>query len=216
MYRYRRHRRNSFSFIAALLIVIGAVAVYLAFERLGRLTPTLTAPTHTPVPPTQIAVNATAQPTAPPTPSRKLPFRVAAARINLLADIVPLYFDMSLDTWNLSYLYDQAGHLEGTANMDEGGNFVLAGHVELGDGKPGPFARLSELQQGDLISIFRERSATTEVVQYVVTEVLTVAPNDFSVIRNRGYEELTLITCKDWDAQMRDYLKRVVVRARRL
>jgi LPXTG-site transpeptidase (sortase) family protein len=215
MYRYRSRRSNSLNPLAALLIVIGVVAVYLAFDRLSRpqslaqATPTVAQPTQT-----QVVMAATAQ--ATPTPSRKLPFRVAAANVNLLADIVPLYFDMSIDTWNLSYLYNQAGHLEGTANLDEGGNFVLAGHVELGDGLPGPFARIGELRQGDLISIFRENAANTEIVRYAVTEVLIVAPDDFSVIRNRGYEELTLITCADWDAQKRDYLKRVVVRARRL
>lgn len=214
MYRYRRRRNNSLNPLAALLILIGVIAVYLAFERLSRPPLPVVPPTHTAPPPTQVALSATAPPM--PMPSRKLPFRVVAANVNLLAEIVPLYFDMSLDTWNLSYLYDQAGHLEGTANLDEGGNFVLAGHVELGDGKPGPFARIGELRKGDLISVFRENSATTEIIQYSVTEVLIVSPDDFSVIRNRGYEELTLITCTDWDAQRHDYLKRVVVRARRL
>ncbi len=214
MYRYRPRRKNAFNPLAALLILIGAVAIYLAFERLNRPPAPLAAPTQAPPAPTQLASRPTAQATA--TPRRKLPFRVAAANVNLLAEIVPLYFDMNLDTWNLDYLYNQAGHLEGTANLDEGGNFVLAGHVELGDGKPGPFARLGELRPGDLISIFREDSATTEVIRYSVTEVLTVSPDDFSVIRNRGYEELTLITCTDWDARKYDYLKRIVVRARRL
>lgn len=213
MYRYRSRRSNPLNPLAALLIVIGVVAVYLAFDRLNHPQP-LAQATPTIAQPTQAVATATAQ--ATPLPSRKLPFRVAAANVNLLAEIVPLYFDMSLDTWNLSYLYNQAGHLEGTANLDEGGNFVLAGHVELGDGLPGPFARIGELRPGDLISVFRENAVNTEVIQYAVTEVLIVAPDDFSVIRNRGYEELTLITCADWDAQKRDYLKRVVVRARRL
>ncbi len=214
MYRYRPRRRNSLSPLATLLIIFGAVAVYLAFETINRRLPT-TQPTPTNLPPTQIAV-ALGQPSHTPTPIRKLPFRVAAANVNLLAEIVPLYFDMNLDTWNLNYLNANAGHLEGTANLDEGGNFVLAGHVELGDGVAGPFARIGEMRVGDIISVFRENSATTEVIRYAVTEVLIVAPNDFSVIRNRGYEELTLITCADWDAQRYDYLKRVVVRARRL
>jgi len=215
MYRYRSRRGNPLNPLAALLIVIGVVAVYSAFDRLNRpQPPAQAAPTRVQPTQTQVAVAAAAQ--ATPLPSRKLPFRVAAPSVNLLADIVPLYFDVSIDTWNLSHLYNQAGHLEGTANLDEGGNFVLAGHVELGDGLPGPFARIGELRQGDLISVFRENAADTQIVRYVVTEVLTVAPDDFSVIRNRGYEELTLITCADWDAQKRDYLKRVVVRARRL
>ncbi|PJF35655.1 MAG: hypothetical protein CUN49_09475 [Candidatus Thermofonsia Clade 1 bacterium] len=209
---YRSRRSKSLNPLVALLIVIGVVAIYSAFERLNRQVPALL-PTPTAAP-TQNAAVLSAQPTS--TPKRALPFRIAAANVNLLAEIVPLYFDMTLDTWNLNYLYNQAGHLEGTANLDEGGNFVLAGHVELGDGMPGPFARIGELRKGDLISIFRENSATTEVLQYAVTDVLIVPPNDFSVIRSRGYEELTLITCTDWDAQQRDYLKRVVVRARRL
>ncbi len=213
MYRYRPRRGNSLNPLAALLIVIGVVAIYLAFERLNQRLPA-GLPTPTVIPPTAAAALPTAQPS--PLPSRQLPFRVAAPSVNLLAEIVPLYFDMRIDTWNLDYLYNQAGHLEGTANLDEGGNFVLAGHVELGDGQPGPFARIGELRKGDLISIFRDNSAAAEVILYAVTDVLIVAPNDFSVIRNRGYEELTLITCTDWDAQKYDYLKRVVVRARRL
>jgi hypothetical protein len=55
MYRYRSRRGNSLNPLAALLIVIGVVAVYLAFDRLSRpqplaqATPTVAQPTQTQV-----------------------------------------------------------------------------------------------------------------------------------------------------------------------
>src|SRR5579859_2546127 len=98
--------------------------------------------------------------------------------------------------------------------MGQGGNFVLAGHVELKDGSKGPFAELKQLANGDRITIIGNAQPHPIVRQYIVTEVGKVVPTDFDVIRNHGYEELTLITCDDWDQKSQMYNTRVIVHAR--
>jgi len=91
---------------------------------------------------------------------------------------------------------------------------VLAGHVELKDGKPGPFANIHSLSPGDPIAIVSDAPGTPIIMRYQVTEVMVVEPDDLNVIRNHGYEELTLVTCQGWDERTRSYNKRVIVHAR--
>jgi len=107
-----------------------------------------------------------------------------------------------------------AGHLEGTAGLKQGGNFVLAGHVEMKDGSAGPFAEIDKLHIGDDISILSNHPGNPVVMSYIVTGIEHVKPDDIKVIRNHGYEELTLITCADWDPSDKTYHTRVVVHAR--
>jgi hypothetical protein len=53
--------------------------------------------------------------------------------------------------WNLSWLQDQVGWLNGTAYPMLNGNSLLTGHVVNADGKPGIFARLKELGVGEQV-----------------------------------------------------------------
>jgi LPXTG-site transpeptidase (sortase) family protein len=104
--------------------------------------------------------------------------------------------------------------LQGTPEMGQGGNFVLAGHVELKDGSRGPFADIHRLQPGDVITILSDTQPEPSVRAYLVTDLRKVQPQDFGVIRNHGYEELTLVTCDDWDIRTQAYASRVIVHAR--
>ena len=146
--------------------------------------------------------------------SNTVQLRIVSPKASLSTTITELYFAPNGDNWDLNYLEGFAGHLEGTPELGKGGNYVLAGHVELKDGVPGPFINIHKLVPGDDIMIYSEMASQPYVVRYKVTEVKNVGPDDISVIRNRGFEELTLITCSDWDQKSEQYLTRVIVHAK--
>lgn len=56
--------------------------------------------------------------------------------------------------WDLTWLSDQAGYLEGTAYPGLSGNTALTGHIYLADGTPAQFNRLHELAWGDRMTLF--------------------------------------------------------------
>lgn len=112
-------------------------------------------------------------------------------------------------TWNVSWLADQAGWLEGSAFPSWKGNSVLTGHVYLASGLAGPFVNLNKLKYGDKIVIHVHG-------QKYIFEVQTnaiVTATDSAVIKHEEKSWLTLVTCKDYDEQTKTYKNRVVVRA---
>jgi len=208
MYRNRRQSSGLVRWLAGFVIVALVVAgffIYQHFQQPGAVSLSVV-PTHTAIP---VALNATAQATAAP-----IAFRVIAATAKLSAPIMELYYATNADTWDLSKLGASAGHLEGTRQLGQGGNFVLAGHVELKDGSAGPFAEIKGLKQGDRVIMFGQSLPNPTVKTYIVTDVSKVPPTDFGAIQNHGYEELTLITCDDYNAQANTYTTRIVVHAR--
>jgi LPXTG-site transpeptidase (sortase) family protein len=112
-------------------------------------------------------------------------------------------------TWNVAWLTEQAGWLEGSAFPSWNGNSVLTGHVYLASGLPGPFVNLSKLKYGDQIIVHAYGQKYVFAVQ--TTEV--VLPNDNSVMKHEEKPWLTLVTCKDYDEKTNTYKSRVVVRA---
>jgi LPXTG-site transpeptidase (sortase) family protein len=210
--------------IASLLIVIVVVIVFKVFEAIQNPAPTIanvpiTAMSMQTDTQTVIVSTSTTLP-ALPTLSPTIPLQSAVGTIRIVSEkarlstqITALYFGRN-DDWDLSTLGSYAGHLEGTPKMGQGGNFVLAGHVELKDGVPGPFANLALLSVGDPITILSRPHETTVATVYRVTSVETVKPEAFDHIRNHGYEELTLVTCGDWDPVSGTYRVRLIVHAR--
>jgi sortase A len=77
------------------------------------------------------------------------------------------------------------GHIEGTAAPSETGNIGIAGH------RDGFFRGLKDIHLGDTIDLFTE----TENSRYVVDEIVTVLPDDVSVLAPRSTPALTLVTC---------------------
>jgi LPXTG-site transpeptidase (sortase) family protein len=112
-------------------------------------------------------------------------------------------------TWNVAWLEDEAGWLQGSAFPSWNGNSVLTGHVYLASGLPGPFVNLNKLKYGDQIVVHAYGQKYIFAVQ--TNEV--VAPNDNSVMKHEEKPWLTLITCKDYDEKTKTYRNRVVVRA---
>lgn len=111
--------------------------------------------------------------------------------------------------WNVSWLGNQAGWLEGSAFPSWSGNSVLTGHVYLANGLPGPFINLGRLKYGDRIIV---RAYGQDFIYEVRTNVVR-EPNDTSIFRHEEKSWLTLVTCREYDEKTNSYRKRVVVRA---
>jgi large repetitive protein len=125
--------------------------------------------------------------------------------VNILIVGVPL----KNGEWNVSWLGNQAGWLEGSAFPSWSGNSVLTSHVYLSNGLPGPFVNLSNLKFGDKIIIH----AYGQRYVFEVRANTVVEPNDASIFRHEEKSWLTLVTCKEYDEKTNTYEKRVVVRA---
>ena len=111
--------------------------------------------------------------------------------------------------WDLTWLWNRVGYLEGTAYPSWQGNTALTAHFVLPNGLPGPFADLGKLAWADRIVLHANG------LQYVyhVTYVWSTHPNDLSVLRHEEMDWLTLITCDAYDEISDQYLRRTIVRA---
>jgi len=112
-------------------------------------------------------------------------------------------------SWDVSWLQNQVGWLNGTAYPTWKGNSVLTGHVVNADGKPGIFSHLKSLGIGEYIFV---NSAGYRYTYKVVSNTL-VQPDDASVMKHADNSFLTLITCDTYDEQTGTYLHRVVIGA---
>ena len=112
--------------------------------------------------------------------------------------------------WDVSWLQDQVGWLNGTAYPTRKGNSVLTAHVVNADGNPGTFASLKHLGVGEFIYIY---TAGYRYI-YMVESNQAVEPEDVSVFRHEDQAYLTLITCEQYDENLDTYLQRVAVRAK--
>jgi LPXTG-site transpeptidase (sortase) family protein len=112
-------------------------------------------------------------------------------------------------SWDVSWLQNQVGWLNGTAYPTWKGNSVLTAHVVGADGKPSVFSGLKHLGVGEYIFIHTSGYRYT----YKVVSSAYVQPVDASVMKHEEESYLTLITCDDYDIKTGTYLRRVVVRA---
>ena len=111
--------------------------------------------------------------------------------------------------WDVSWLWRQAGWLNGTAFPGWQGNSALTGHVTLPNGKSGPFVGLGQLKWGDQILVH----AYGSVYIYEVRQNRTISPNNTSVLKHEEEAWLTLITCKTYNESTNSYARRIAVRA---
>ena len=103
--------------------------------------------------------------------------------------------------------------------VGQGGNVVMAGHVDYWDTGPAIFWSVPNLQPGDILRVVGENGETIEyAVEWsqlfnVATE-LTPDVIQNQVVGDTGQESLTLITCGgEFDAAAGEYLYRHVIRA---
>jgi LPXTG-site transpeptidase (sortase) family protein len=112
-------------------------------------------------------------------------------------------------SWNVAWLGNQAGWLQGTAFPSWNGNSVLTSHVYLSNGLAGPFVNLNKLKFGEKIIIH----AYGEKYTFEVQTNTILEPNDPTAFKHEEKPWLTLVTCKEYDEKQNTYRKRVVVRA---
>ena len=113
------------------------------------------------------------------------------------------------DGWDVSWLWDQAGYLNGTAFPTWSGNSVITAHVTLPTGQAGPFDGLRSLRFGDRVVIHAWGLRHV----YEIQSVELVAPDDLDVFRHEEQSWLTLITCLGYDEAQNTYRSRVAARA---
>jgi hypothetical protein len=104
--------------------------------------------------------------------------------------------------------------------VGEGGNVVMAGHVDYWDTGPAIFQGVPSLAPGDVISVIgedgEEYDYQVEWAQlFDVATQLTPEVIQKDIVGDTGKESLTLITCGgEFDGQ--EYLQRFVVRANKI
>jgi LPXTG-site transpeptidase (sortase) family protein len=149
-----------------------------------------------------------------------LPVQPAADAYNSLGDLwleIPkLNVKISIigipvknSTWDVTWLSNQAGYLQGTAFPTWNGNSVITAHIYLADGTPGPFVALKSLAWGDeiIIHAFGQRYV------YQVRDNQRVKPDDATVFRHEEKPWVTLVTCQGYDEAKGTYLYRTAIRA---
>ncbi len=124
-------------------------------------------------------------------------------------DAIVKYVPFDGLSWKIAGLKEEIAWMGDTSWPGLGGNTGLAGHVTLRDGSDGPFRNLDLLQPGELVTISTEKNIYT----YQVREQKIVNDDDFTVVKSTDKSQLTLITCIDWDNDLRMYLKRLVIYA---
>jgi LPXTG-site transpeptidase (sortase) family protein len=133
--------------------------------------------------------------------------RLFLPRINQNLPVVGV--PITADGWDLTWLWGQAGYLEGTAYPGSAGNSVLTAHVYLPNGEPGPFVQLSALRWGDRVILI---SGGQRYI-YEIRTNNSVLPTDITPFRHEKSSWLTLITCLGYDSYSGEYRYRQVARA---
>lgn len=95
----------------------------------------------------------------------------------------------------LKLLEDGVAHFAGTGLPGEGRRIFIFGHSGFYKNKPGNykevFLELDDLKLGEVIEV----NQNGQNFRYSVVENRVVEADDFSVLEDRGYEVLTLMTC---------------------
>ena len=130
---------------------------------------------------------------------------IPAIQLDTIVKYVP-YDGLS---WLIGGLKQEVAWLGDTSWPGLGSNTVLAGHVTLRTGENGPFRFLESLQQGDWIIVYTAENAYT----YSVRTSQTVEETDLSVVAATDLEQITLITCTDWNPDLRKYQRRLIINA---
>jgi len=114
------------------------------------------------------------------------------------------------NTWDVSWLGDNAGWSNGSAFPTWVGNSVITGHVWNADNTPGIFVNLKNLKYGDQIRVL----AFGQTYIYEVRESQAVWPSQVNtVMKHEGRAYVTLVTCEDYNLFFTTYSFRRMVRA---
>jgi LPXTG-site transpeptidase (sortase) family protein len=134
--------------------------------------------------------------------------RIEIPTLGINFPIVGVY--LSGDKWNLTWLKDSVGYLEGSAYPTFNGNTVLTAHVLDANNNLGPFSDIKGMQLGDRIYLH----AYGKIYVYEVQENRKISPANIStVFKHQEYSWVTLVTCEEYDAKAGVYKYRRMVRA---
>jgi len=114
------------------------------------------------------------------------------------------------DAWDVTWLYNQVGWLQGTAFPTWAGNTVLTAHAYTADGLPGPFAALRSLKYDETILLHYAGMKYTYALR---NNILTAPDATQWITRHETRDWLTLITCQQFNEKTQAYDYRRVVRA---
>jgi len=113
-------------------------------------------------------------------------------------------------TWDVSWLGNNAGWLDGSAFPTWSGNSVITAHVYDAYGNPGPFVKLNGLWWGDKIIVH----AWGGKYVYEVRSVMQVQPNNLAaMMKHQELSWITLVTCRGYDEASDSYSYRILIRA---
>ncbi len=115
------------------------------------------------------------------------------------------------DSWDVSWLGNSVGWLEGSAFPTWQGNTVLTGHVWNADNTPGVFNQIKTLKYGDRFYIH----AYGQTYVYEVRENVQLwgLSRVDKVFQHKELDWVTLLTCEGYNPLTGDYLFRRMVRA---
>ncbi len=128
---------------------------------------------------------------------------------SLGVDTKVAYVPFDGQTWMIQGLRDEVAWMGDTSWPGLGSNTGLAGHITVRDLGAGPFRYLNDLLQNDRVYLYTEQYMYT----YSVREKNVVEQDDLSVVSATDTAQITLITCLEWDDNLKIYLKRLAVTA---
>jgi len=115
------------------------------------------------------------------------------------------------NAWDVKWLGNDAGWLNGTAFPSWEGNSVITGHVTDSNGLPGPFANIKGLQHGDQIIV--HMGGMKYIFEVRNSKLVRPDTTDFAFEHLEGNSYITLITCSGYNPLNGSYLFRRIVRA---
>ncbi len=117
----------------------------------------------------------------------------------------------SADSWDVSWLGESAGWLEGSAFPTWNGNTVLTGHVWDADNTPGVFFEIKNLRYGD--KVYVHAFGLTYVYEVRENHWVWGGRNPSAVLQHEEMDWVTLLTCEAYNPLTGNYFLRRVVRA---
>ncbi len=145
------------------------------------------------------------------------PKDLAYSSTNILLKLPTLGEEMSIvgvpmvgGEWNVNWLGNEAGWLNGSAYPTWKGNTVLTAHVWDANNHPGPFSNIKELAYGDQFEI----QAYGQTYTYEVRSSSVIWPSQtWKVFQHEEFDWVTLITCEDFSPYSGNYIFRRIVQA---
>jgi LPXTG-site transpeptidase (sortase) family protein len=129
-------------------------------------------------------------------------------RLGVRTDVVTIPFRDG--GWDVTWLGNSAGYLEGSAYPTWEGNTVITAHNWTPLNQPGIFADLNDLMYGDQIKVHAFGQTYTYEIR---SRQLISSRNLYSAFKTESLDWVTLMTCESFDETSGDYRFRRLVRA---